>query len=179
MFEDQLLYAEVSTIVISFSPQIRTILDMYYLDICGCFYWNVCNILGTQVTEERLELWHKFGNLVCWFVLWICHNCSSWTLCNPQVLLGAIWPCSALMSLWLLLVCIHPSTGKSNQSMIDTFTYCKLHILLFLLKSPLPPLSFKLKKKGKRKRNPTELSSSVIDITLSLRLEVRSSIPCS
>lgn len=115
-----------------------------------------------------MELWHKFGNLVCWFVLWLCHHCSSWTICNPQVLLGAVWPRSALMSLWLLFICIHPSTGKSNQSMINTITYYKLHALLFLLKSPFLPLSIKLKKTEKKRKR----------VLMAVDLKWRITCPC-
>lgn len=93
--------------------QVWTILDMHYPDICSSFHWHLCDLHSTQAAEKRMELWHKFGNLVSWNVLWLCHNCTSCIVHNPQILLSSIWPCSVVLSLWILPICLHSCTGKS------------------------------------------------------------------
>jgi hypothetical protein len=92
--------------------QVWTILDMHDPNICSSFHWHFCNLRSTQAEEKRMGLWHKFGDLVCWIVLWLCHYCPSWIVCNPQILLRSIWPCSAVLSLWLLPICLYSCSGK-------------------------------------------------------------------
>lgn len=107
--------------------QVRTILDMHYPNICSSFHWHFCDLRSTQAEEKRMGLWHKFGDLVCWSVLWLCHDCTSWIVCNPQILLSSIWPCSAVLSLWLLPICLYSSTGK-----FLVFLFCPLNCELWL-----------------------------------------------
>ena len=99
-------------VIFSNAVQVWTILDMHYLNICGSFHWHICHLCGSQNTEERMGLWYKPGDLVCWFILWLCHNYSSRVVYNSQIFLSPIWPCPAIMSIWLLPVYLHSCFGE-------------------------------------------------------------------
>jgi len=92
--------------------QVRTILDLHYLNICSGIYRHICDILSSQIEAWGMELWHKSGDLVCWLVLWLCHLCSSLFVSNPQILLCTIRSCPTTLSLWIFPVCLYSSTGK-------------------------------------------------------------------
>lgn len=115
-------------IITSNTMQVWTILDMHDSYFCSSCHWNFCDIYSSQTAEERLGLWHKSGYMVCWFVLWLCHHCSSYTVCNTQVLLSSIRSCSPTLSLWLLPICLHSSIGKF---FISSFTILTTQWIIF------------------------------------------------
>lgn len=92
--------------------QVRTILDMHHINICSSLDWYICHVCGTQTEEWAMELWHKSGDMVRWSVLWVCHCRSSMFICDPQILLCTSGTCPTLLSLWVLLVCLHSSPGE-------------------------------------------------------------------
>lgn len=92
--------------------QVWSILDLHYLNICSSIYWHLCDICSTQAEEQGMGLWHKSGDLVCWFVLWLRYNSSSLPVCNPQILLCTCWPCATILSIWVFPVCLYSGTGK-------------------------------------------------------------------
>jgi len=96
---------------------------MHYPDLCSSLHWHFCDIYSTQAAEERMELWHKSGDLVCWSVLWLCPSGSSCIVCNPQVLLSTIRPCPAILSLRLLPICLYSCIGNVPFFLL-TMTYC-------------------------------------------------------
>jgi len=59
-----------------------------------------------------MGLWHKSGDLVCWFVLWLCYHHSSLSLRNPQILLCTGGTCSTILPIWIFPVCLYSSSGR-------------------------------------------------------------------
>ena len=114
---------ETCVILSSISLQVWTILDMHHPNLCSGLHWHFCDIYSTQAAEERMELWHKSGDLVCWSVLWLCPSCSSCIICNSQVLFSTIGPCPTVLSLWLLLICLYSSIGNVLFFSL-TVTFC-------------------------------------------------------
>lgn len=115
--------------------QVWTILDMHNPYICSSFNWHFCDIYSTQTEEERMGLWYQSGYMVCRCILWLCHHCSSCTLCNSQVLLSSIRSCSVTLSLWLLPVCLHSSIGKFFFPSFQLLTMCWIIFSLKLILS--------------------------------------------
>ena len=91
--------------------QVWSILDLHYLNICSSIYWHLCDICSTQAEEQGMELWHKSGDLVCWFVLWLRYRSSSLPVCNPQILLCTSGPCATILSIWVFPVCLYSGPG--------------------------------------------------------------------
>ncbi|KAJ6682976.1 hypothetical protein OIU74_021101 [Salix koriyanagi] len=84
--------------------------------ICTTLIFVAASI-GTFVTYIAHKLqkkeWNYDINLVTWSagsVLWLCPCCSSCIICNSQVLFSTIRPCSTVLSLWLLLICLYSGT---------------------------------------------------------------------
>lgn len=124
--------------------QVWSILDLHYLDICSGIYWHLCDIYSAQAKEQRMGLWHKSGDLVCWFVLWLCYHCSSLPVCNPQIFLCTGWPCATILSVWVFPVCLYSSPGKLLLFIFLSFILSKYEIwhLLFIVFSKFEPFEW-------------------------------------
>ena len=114
--------------------QVWSILDLHYLNICSSIYWHLCDICSTQAEEQGMELWHKSGDLVCWFVLWLRYHSSSFPVCNPQILLCTCGPCATVLSIWVFLVCLYSGLGKLLFFIADKKEVVLLHFSAFNFK---------------------------------------------